>query len=275
MTEGEAATLDHVGVVGHDLDTLAVTFERLGFHLTPLARHAGGRTGNRCVMLRQGYLELLATVDGGASATLDRFLAHHAGAHLLALGVDDADAAVVRLRRAGVVIGAAGETERAVDDADRCGPRARFVLVTPPERPEARLHLIRHLTPDLLWQDRFLQHANHAVGLVEAILLLPDPAEAAAAWSLLAGRPVQPDPLGGYVLDLPQGRVRLLPEAAAAVLLPVHPVPPAPCIAAVTLRTDDANAALLAWLAAQAVPYRVDGDIVLVEAGGVAVRFIG
>ena len=72
----QATGLDHVGIVGRDLGSLAAAFEATGFHLTPLARHAGGRTGNRCAMFAEGgYLEPISTVDGGTSATLDRFLA--------------------------------------------------------------------------------------------------------------------------------------------------------------------------------------------------------
>ena len=39
-----ADSLDHVGIAGRDLDAMAAAFERLGFQLTPLARHSGKRT---------------------------------------------------------------------------------------------------------------------------------------------------------------------------------------------------------------------------------------
>jgi hypothetical protein len=271
----QACALDHVGVVGRDLDALAANFASLGFRLTPLARHAGGRTGNRCIVLRQGYVELLATVDGGVSATLDRFLAHHAGAHILALGITEEEPVLARLRHAGIDAPNAIVTDRAVDDGDPDGPRARFSLITPPDRPEGRFHLIRHLTHMALWQERFLDHPNKAVALEEAILLSPEPAEAAAWLSVLAGRPLVPDPVGGYALDLPQGRIRVLPETAAAVVLPGQDIAPAPCIAGVTLRTSDGNAALVRLLGERGMACRVDGGVVLVAAGGVVLRFVG
>ena len=100
---GAAIGIDHIGIVGADLEALAQTFSGLGFNLTPHALHASGRTANRCAMLRgSNYLELMATVPGKTSATLDRFLAHGAGAHILALEVDDEAAALERLRRAGI-----------------------------------------------------------------------------------------------------------------------------------------------------------------------------
>src|ERR1700677_872182 len=98
----EAVALDHVGVVGHDLAALAAQYERLGFALTPRALAGGGRIANRCAMLRQGYLELMALAPGGSSATLTRVLARHAGAHIIALAIQDTAATIARLRLAGI-----------------------------------------------------------------------------------------------------------------------------------------------------------------------------
>ncbi len=114
-----SGALDHVGVVTRDLVALAGQYERLGFRLTPLARQADGRIGNRCAMLQQGYIELLAVVDPNArSATLERFLARHDGIHILALAIADEQAALVRLRRSGVSAPSVSEFERVIDDSD-------------------------------------------------------------------------------------------------------------------------------------------------------------
>ena len=225
-------------------------------------------------MLRHGYVELLATIDGGLSATLDRFLARHDGAHMIACRITDEEAVLARLRRAGMTFSAPSETDRAVDDADPDGPRARFRLITPDDQPAGRFHLIRHLTPELLWQERFLRHPNRVVALAEAIVLTADPAELAVFLSRLSGRPVLPDPLGGYALVLPQGTLRLLPERAAADVSPGMAVTAAPSMAVLTLRTDDANAALRARLSASAIPYHRDGAAVLVAAAGMVLRFV-
>lgn len=48
---GIARAIDHVGIVGPALAPLADAYARLGFNVTPAAHHAGGRTGNHCVML--------------------------------------------------------------------------------------------------------------------------------------------------------------------------------------------------------------------------------
>jgi len=256
-----AIGLDHAGIVGHDLTALSAAFERLGFSLTPLARHAGGRTGNRCVMLRDGgYLELMSTVDGGTSATLDRFLARYAGVHILALEIEDLAAVQDRLRLA---FGSAPEpsaTDRAVDDAAPDGPRARFTLLTPPDPPEGRVYLIRHETRDALWQERFLAHANNAVALTEIVLETPEPAWTAAWYSRLAGRAVTPDSDGGYALQLPRGRVRILPGTE-------------PRMVGLTLRTGDGNAAIRSRLQEHAIAFREERQTVTVDTAGVALRF--
>lgn len=212
-----AAGLDHIGIVGPDLDALAGAVSALGFHLTPHAAHAGGRTGNRCVMLRDGgYLELMGIAPGQRSATLERFLARGPGGHILALSVADTAAALARLRRAGFAVEEVTAADR--DAAD--GRRARFSLVMPPDPPEGRAILIRHETPDLLWRPETPLHPNGAVSLLEAVFAADIPAATAAFLSRVAGRPAEPDPAGGYRIPLVRGLIRILPRAAATVLYP-------------------------------------------------------
>ena len=282
-----AASLDHVGIAGRDLGAMAAAFERLGFHLTPLARHSGKRTpdgpvvpfgtGNRCIMLREGYIELIAIVDPAAfSNTLDRFLARYAGIHIIALGIEDETANLDRLRRAGIDIPGVAYLERPVDDADPNGPRARFARLPLPDAPEGRLQLIRHLTPEAIWQERFLAHPNHAVGLAEVVIAVEHPAESAARFSRLAGRPVVPDPAGGFALPLPHGTVRLLPPDALGAVFPGAAIPSLPYIAGIVVRTDDLDATAR-LLGERGVAHERRGAGVLVgadQAAGAAVRFV-
>jgi hypothetical protein len=224
-------------------------------------------------MLRGGYIELMGTVGGGESATLSRFLARYAGIHIVALAVADPAAAVGRLRRAGIEAADASEAERLFDDAAPDGPKVRVAVVAPPDLPEGRLLLVRQLTPDVLWQDSWLQHPNRAVALSEVILAVAAPAESAARLSQLAGRPVVPDPLGGYALDLPHGRVRMVPPDAVLLATRNTRMPPPPCIAGVTVTTDDGNIALRRHLGAAEIPFRNQGGTVITTAGGVCLRF--
>lgn len=283
-----ATTLDHVGVAGSDLAALAARYERLGFLLTPLARHSGKRTpdgpvvpfgtGNRCVMLGRGYLELIAIVDPGAfSNTLDRFLARYAGIHIIALAVDDEDANLARLKAAHVDIAGVAYLERPVDDADPDGPRARFARLPLPDAPEGRIQLIRHLTPEAIWQDRFLTHPNGAAALDSVIIAVSQPAETAARFSRLAGLPVTPDPAGGFALALPQGgTVRILPHTALGEVLPDVAIPSLPFVAGIVVATDDGGAkaaALLARNGITAARGKLGLQVAPEDAGGAALVF--
>ncbi len=234
--------LDHVGVAVPDLSAAAAEWEALGFTVQPLAPHlSNGQptgtigqgvpagTGNRNIMLRQGYIELLATIDPARpSATIARFLAHHTGIHVLTLATDDEDAALAR-------------SSRPADPADPTGPPAEFARI-PLIDADPRLQLLRHRTPELVWQPRFLAHRNRAIGLCE-VIVAADTAFAARL-ARAAGLPVQPDPAGGTVLRLPgQQAVRVLPPEAATRLLPGAIIPALPAILGLVIQTEDPAAA--------------------------------
>lgn len=261
---------DHVGVVTRDLTALAAQYERLGFTLTPLARQADGRIGNHCAMLAHNYIELLAVVDPQArSVTLERFLARYDGAHILAFAIQDEQGVLARLRRAGFDTASVSRFERAIDDEDVSGPRARFALIQLPDQPEGRINLVHHLTPETLWQERFLQHPNNVVSLAEVTMVVDDPAATAARFSRLVGCAVVPDPLGGLALDLPRGRVRIVTAKSGASVVPR--------IDGITVQTNDRNAAIGRLLVQRHIAHRLVGEalsIDAVEAGGVALRFV-
>src|SRR6185437_13308531 len=102
------------------------------------------------------------------------------------------------------------------------------------------------------------------------------PAEAAARFSRLAGRPVVPDPAGGFALPLPRGPVRLLPPDALGAVLPGAAIPSLPFIAGIAVRTDDPEQTAR-LLAQRGVPHVRLGDDVLVDAdqgAGTAIRFL-
>ena len=242
---GSATGLDHVGVCSRDAAALWGAYERLGFQLTPVARQSRGSeplgTANRCAMLRQGYIELLAVVDpalpdNGLGAMLDRF----EGARILALRMEDSPGNLARLRRAGVEISGVSPLSRPVEAG---GPVARFERLPLPEAPEGRVQLVRHLTPEAIWQERWMGHPNGVTALRAAIVVAENPAESAARLSRLSGLALEPDPAGGFALPLPDGaRVRILaPEVLAAVLPGVEP-PALPAVVGMVLGVADLDA---------------------------------
>ncbi|MCX8134513.1 MAG: VOC family protein [Roseococcus sp.] len=270
-----ALALDHVGVCNRDLAPMAAAYETLGFTLTPIAQQSGRRTpegplerfatGNRCAFLRHGYIELLAILEPGLfDNRLGAFLARYEGLHILALAMDDAEANLARLRRGGLDIPGISPLERPVEGPE--GPRARFSRLPFPDAPEGRIQLVQHHTPELVWQPRWMTHANAAEALEEVMLASAAPAESAARLSRLAGLPLEPDPAGGYLLRLPgaaraagpeapamETRVRILPPEALGALLPGLAIPCLPFLAGFVLRTGDGNAAAARILAGRGV----------------------
>lgn len=280
-----AISLDHVGLCTDAPRALWDRYERLGFTLTPVARQSGPRgpgapperlaTGNRCAMLRQGYVELLGIIDPALFDNgLSRFIARYRGLHILAFGIEDAEAELPRLRRAGFDIPGVAPLQRPVDDSAPEGPLARFSRLPMPDAPEGRLQLIQHHTPELIWQERWMDHANRAVALEAAILVVEDPAESGARLSRLTGGVLEPDPAGGFALPFREGRLRILPPDALESVLPGVSAPTLPFIAGCVLRTDDGNAAARALLAGMETREAPDGLMVPPElAGGAALVF--
>ena len=89
--------LDHVGHFVPHADAASAALEKLGFMLTPFSEQShriepGGPltpagAGNRCVMLRQGYLEFLTpTADTPVANQLRASIKRYVGPHLIAFG---------------------------------------------------------------------------------------------------------------------------------------------------------------------------------------------
>lgn len=278
--------LDHVGLMGHDLGALARIYERLGFALTPLSQHSGALkpgeppvkwgTGNRCAMLPQGYLELLAVVDATRFANrVPEFLARYAGLHVIAFGCSDAAAEEARLRSSGVRIIGQLALERAieVDGAERM---LRFVLIrlAPDTMPEGRILLIEHKTRDLLWRPAVTVHPNGAQRLAEVTIAVADVEEAADRYAKLLGFPSARDG-AARTIRLPRGRCTLVSPAGLGAILPGASAPTIPFIAG--MRIDVADLAEMAARLSRAdVPFRrTDGRLVIPaeHAGGATCVF--
>jgi hypothetical protein len=164
--------LDHVSHFVADLEAAARLLEKLGLIVTPLsAQMVDGRpagTSNRCVMLEQGYVELLAPRP-------DR------GLRLACFGTPDAAAEHRRLTDHGFKPGAVVDLSRKIPS----GKLARFKVVRPgPETmPEARIQYVQHLTPQHLWQKRYVNDFR----LEGLFVAAADPVAAAARWARFTG----------------------------------------------------------------------------------------
>jgi hypothetical protein len=237
--------LDHVGHFVPDLGAAAAALEALGFVLTPYSAQATpeGPTGtaNRCVMLEQGYIELLAPVADTPHARRTReALARYTGVHILALGTPDAQAERARLERHGFAPLPLVNLEREVGAADGATRRAGFAVArTAPETMrEGRVQFVEHRTPELLWQARWLAHANGVTGLAAVFVVANDPAAVAARYARFAA--LAPRPAGALV-RLPTARGEVVVGRRKDLARLLGRAPAAPALAGYALACRDAR----------------------------------
>lgn len=268
------AGIDHIAVATYDLAGLARMYERLGFILTPLSRHAGrrrdgagptamGGTGNRCAMLRRGYLEFLGILDMDADTRgLPELIDRHHGLHILALASADPGSDQRRLEDAGFQTGLAHLDRQVMLDGE--AQTARFTQIrADAAMPEARIFGIRHETPDLVWLPGHLEHPNGAVALEDVLVAVPDLGEAQERYARFTGAAPEAD--GDLVrFCLPAGSVTLAGPAAASRRVPGVPLHRNGQALAFTIAVSDLdNTARL--LTANAVPFRAENHELLIE----------
>lgn len=245
--------LDHVGWMVPDIGAAAAVFDMLGLPLTPLSVHAATdpKTGerkptgsaNRLAMLPQGYLEILTPhggIDNPTVAHMKASMARHIGIHVLAFTVADAEAGAQRLAAEGFNLQPTVHLRRTIEAEDGSQAEVAFTVVRTGYEvfPEARCQILTHHTPQHMWQRRYLPTESCITGLLEATLVVDDPAEVAGRFSKFLGRSVLPDKEDRLIL-LDRGRVRFIKRQSASVLFGARTLPPNPSVAAITLSSSN------------------------------------
>lgn len=266
--------LDHVGVVGHDLDHLAKMHTELGFTVTPESElvelHHDGSTKplgqlSRHVLVGNGYLELTAVDPSVTGHHLGDRVARP-GMHIVVWRTAEAAATAEDL---GVGSAALSVAARQVDYSDRSGV-AQFRWAGIPEdmMPEAFGAFVEHLTPDLVLPPLTEGHDNLVQGIDRIVLAVEDPDATIRAWD-----DIHPDLLAGVRAGSPT--VAFMTGDAMESTYGVTP-PELPWPGIIVWRTSN-----LAAIDAVLHTYDVDHDIVegaIVTAPGdigVAYSFIG
>jgi len=234
--------LDHVSHFVPDLDAAAALLEKLGFVVTPASRQktSEGPVGasNRCVMLEEGYVELLTpTHDTPAAQRMRASMARFAGVHLACFGTPDAGAEQARLSAHGFEPQPLVDLQREVE----AGNKVRFKVVRPAagRMPEGRIQFVEQLTPEAIWSETNLAHRNAVTGLKALYVVAGDLADTAARWARFTGMLPRRD--GDLVrLQAARGRVYIGEEKPLKALF--GDVPPAPALAGYALACRDPNA---------------------------------
>lgn len=246
--------LDHVGLFATSLETIASQYERMGFCLTPISQHASppapGQfatlrgTANRCAMLEQGYIELLAVVDPALDTLgVPAALSQYQGMHILAFETDDPDREQARLRTSGFDSVNLAYLQRHLQ-TEHGEALARFVQVrTPPQDlPEGRVFMLQHPTRDVVWQPRYLSHPNTAKALAEIIVAVDDLVEAGERYGRYLASPARRQ-AGQTSFDLKQGTFTLMDRHTLQRSYPGIDVPLLPFPAVLVVEVQDLQAA--------------------------------
>ena len=185
-------------------------------------------------MLGEGYLEFLSPIADTPHARRTReAMARYPGVHILALGTPAAAEEHARLARHGFAPLPQVDLERDVELEGETR-RARFGVVrVPPETmPEGRVQFVEHRTPECVWQQRWLGHANGVTALAAVFVVADDPAAAAARYARFAG--LLPSPEGAFTrLSTSRGDIVIGRQRDLAALLGA--APPAPALAGYAL----------------------------------------
>ena len=200
--------LDHVSHFVPDLDAAAGFLEELGFTLTaPSAQTVEGRpagASNRCIMLEEGYVELLTpTHDTPIAQRMRARMAQFVGVHLACFGTPDAEGEHARLAAHGFEPQPVVNLQRQLEGR---GVRFKVVRPDPGAMPEGRVQYVEHLSPEAIWTARSLAHANGVTGLQALFVVADDAVETAARWARFTG--LLPRPQGDAVeLEAARGRI--------------------------------------------------------------------
>ncbi len=226
-----ALFVDHVSHFVRDLDAAARACAAIGLRVTPVSvqETAEGPVGasNRCVMLEEGYIELLSpTHDTPPAQRMRALMARHDGVHLACFGTPDAEGEHRRLAAHGFAPQPLVRLDRMVP-----GGKAQFVVVRPAsdKMPEGRVQFVQQLTPEHLWKPDDV----NPLRLDEVFVVAEDPAAAAARWCEFAA-----------LLPRAEGKCIRLQAARGSIVVAVQEVleemlgaaPAAPAIAGYSLR---------------------------------------
>lgn len=175
---------DHVLVGVADLEAARRNWERLGFFACPRGRHIGWGTANYCLMFPGNYIELIGIVDSTQfTNNLDKFLTER-GEGLLGLAYrsSDVEADITALRSRGLTVEGPQNLERIIEHPEgELRPRFRLMHFEPGSRPGLLAFACQHLTPEMVWQQPWLQHPNGARAITRVVAIAEDLGKAAAS----------------------------------------------------------------------------------------------
>lgn len=179
--------LDHAGFACRDLTRLLPIFRRLGFSATePRAlealdpatgeTRALGQTSAH-IVFHDTYIELSAVPDSRTENHLEPFLARYEGLHILALRDPDIAESHRQIKRRGFKLGDIQSARRDIHYGRRHGEaRFEWFMLESAVTPEGLVCVVDNLTPELVYQDEVMAHANGTIRLAGVLVCADDAA---------------------------------------------------------------------------------------------------
>lgn len=251
MNTPDIDSINHVGMAVRDLTATSARYEAMGFMLTPYSPHSGAlkpgepvrplNSGNRCVMFAHNYLEILASADPAQpAAKISAFLVRHQGAHIICFGSEQLESVDAHLKAQGITTSDVIPLQREIDTPE--GVRtAKFqrVQFAPDDSPEGYIQAARHLTPQYIYQPRYIAHPNGCTELSDVLLVADDIEHFSDKYQRYTGlNPAAEDDAVVFRFSL-ASKLTLLHPRHAAALIPGSLLPPIPGIAGIVFRCPD------------------------------------
>jgi len=268
--------IDHVAHFVPHIDAASAALEQAGFTLTPFSAQLhrlepGGPlvpagSGNRCVMLREGYLEFLTpTADTPIANQLRTAIQRYTGLHLIAFGSAGAEADHARLEKNGFTPLPTVALQRQIG-TEQGEETARFsvVRVPPGTMAEGRIQYCQQHTPQWLWQDRWTSHANRARGLAAVVICVADPQKAAQRYARFTGLFAQVNNDDQWRIDTQRGTLLFVTPEQLQRSLNIT-APALPWIAGYVLTTDDITLTRTRLMAGQCETRDLDATHLLLQ----------
>jgi hypothetical protein len=281
--------IDHLVIAVRDLDAARAAYGRLGFTLTPEARHPFG-TKNALVQLEGGFLELVAVADPAlipaptrqrfSFAAFNRdFLERHEGLSMLVLKSRDANLDHAAFATRGLPTFDPIRFERTARDPDGSERLVAFTMTFTADArlPDAGFFTCQHHYPENFWRPEYQRHANGARRIDAAVMVARDPADFHEFLTHFSGVHDMTATSLGIVIDTGEGKVEVVSPVAYPSYFgePLPDADPRRFLACrITVADLAATRSVLAAAGAKAVE-RPDGLVVPAsEANGVTIAFV-
>ncbi len=218
--------IDHLVLGVRDIDQARETYSRMGFTLTPYARHPFG-TANSLVQLGGSFLELVHVADPhliaphgnttfSFAAYVRDYLKHGEGLAMLVFETLDArsDAADFAARGLDTYEPFDFQRQARLPDGTEATVGFSLAFVTHKDMPRAVFFTCQQHAPEYFWNAGYQRHDNGALDVAEVILVAGAPAGYRSFLEALKRSGEVTLQGDGLKLATPRGTVTILDEGA-------------------------------------------------------------